>query len=987
MILRLKAKHHRLLSRKAKCFLQFRKFHLLSNNDLYEKLKNSNYLIKLIKDVKDGTEKEYKEEHGLSNIDLGISYLYKNVIMNKGDEKKKKKKKEMMMMIHDNFDDSMHASTNLELYDKRYCNYAITIKQCNDVKSALNIKEVYLYIMNSLNSLTVKQVLLILYSFFVHNMNIVYLKKINEHIINNIYNFKTNDLILIHLFYIYFENKYSYKKGDTHFYLNNYNVFLIRNKFKKDAKINSLNDISSVHREICKLANALIKYSSYLFYKRKQSLHLSQIAEILFLCHKYNNIHNNMHNNIYTEELLDHFVSVLDNSLQLIDISNVELALSEKEKNIKNKNALYDLTKFYTIIDCFYYISGIKKVCEFGHKKNKYFFNFCSFLKRNYKMLSNLDMHQLFLLLQVGGNVEGGENVENVERVVEVENVWTVGRGADNWDVEGDQVFQNFQNSRMKYAILKLIEEKLKQPSDESPQISTVVTCKYFNKCVDTLYSVYLYSNEKYILQNNKNSNVEEMHNEHFSHNSNTDNGHGEMGFENDDKRREEKGEGKYKENYICIDMSGGLHSRVLLNTNRYTTENMSANKHDNYYATDGSKINMKHNRVYKSHTVHLLAHVKFLDSINHYIKTKGTNSKRKYLPILLSSLENSINYKNMLIYFINSLDKTTDIDILLFYIISISTHINNIYVLSYLGYLYERIRIGQFSNSSSFTSDKIEVLLSSLYRLINNNNSYGTNLEVQKDFYKNNKEFFLLLYRNNLDVYEHIKGKLLNMNVIKIRNVQEFLFHYTYKYMIQNTFICLEKKLYYINDLTTINELLYYFLNINNYNMKYSSEISSDARKISILFFEKIFILNFLSIYKDAYNPFHNAVRKILVFISTDTNVDNNILLNYVMNIYFQSCISAFTNNIFTYITNILEDLFKDHFHLTYKNEQFVLFLNSNNLNFDSSKNDIINIMSKMIDYNFNIYIINFLILVYANVNFNKLFHRIKDYLYSYAI
>ncbi|CRG94791.1 conserved Plasmodium protein, unknown function [Plasmodium gallinaceum] len=858
--------------------LQFYRFLLINNKDLYSKLKYNNYIIKLIKNVKKINEIEYKKENDVSNLDLSFSYLYKNVIIKSKNEEK-------------HYD----MQNGLKSYNL-CCNYEI-ITNKNDTKNSNDSKKIFYYIINSINICTSQHILMILYSFLIYNINIEYLKRINEHVLNNIYNFKTNELILIQMFYAYFEIKSSRRKNDL--------SDILKVNLINGSNTNSFNTINhSV--EIYNLVKDLIKYGNYLFYKRKQSLLLNDISDILFLYYNYN---------IYNKELFDYFVASLDSNLNSINVANLKILLKEKKK-IKNYN---DLNNFNLIINCYYYISCMKIV----ELKKIFFLNFYDFLLKNH-LLHDLSLHHLLLLLKIT------ENIQNID---------------------------------LKLSILNLIDNILKLSNDIIENNITV--CKNFEKCLNVFNSIFSYCEKfNYINKNEKvDYNLNTRNYENGFRNSTTDGCIGTNYINNkiNDSLNEYNEKDLIKNNYMYNNL------RCINNDSLNNNNNNSIN-----HCFIEDSINIKNGEQNKSIILH--EQIKFLDGINQYIRKKCIDNE--YLKILLTSVANTSNYKNILIYFLDILYKNKNIDILLYYIDLLCTYINNIYVLLHVDYFYKCIIIGKYKD---FTSDKIIILISCLFKFIHNNN-YINSIN-KNNFDNNNKEFFLLLYKNNFDMYEYVKNNLLNMNLNEIKYLDEFLFHLTFKNMIKNTFICLEKNIFYLYNLKAIDKLLYYFLNIYIYYSKYSPKDNFLAVKISTLLFHKIFTLNFLNIYKNSNNKFHDIVKKILISIRLDKDLDEE-LINYILNIYFQNDVSFsnYNEDIFKYITNILEDVFKVSFDLKYKNDVIL---------FDNSNCEFLKIISmkSLIENNFNNNLVNLIFLINNKINFNNLFNKIKEYLYSYAI
>lgn len=86
-------------------------------------------------------------------------------------------------------------------------------------------------------------------------------------------------------------------------------------------------------------------------------------------------------------------------------------------------------------------------------------------------------------------------------------------------------------------------------------------------------------------------------------------------------------------------------------------------------------------------------------------------------------------------------------------------------------------------------------------------------NLNIRKDsFFYKNEEFLLFLYHNNQHMYEHVRDNLLNIQIDKINNLHEFLFHYIYKNMINYTLLYLTKFIFYINNITILDNILHIF-------------------------------------------------------------------------------------------------------------------------------------------------------------------------------
>ncbi|CXI93729.1 conserved Plasmodium protein, unknown function [Plasmodium berghei] len=948
-----RSKHMFFFFKEEKIFHQFRSFLFATNDDLYNKLKYNNYMIKLVKNLKKKSNEnvggyasgnEHNENTGMPNIDAGMCYLYKNVDIIK---KKNIDKKETMIYSYKSNNNLISLENAQNEINEHNFNYkVINIQNDNKKKMCINnIKKVYIFIMNNLNIFTVDHILLILYSFLFNNVNVEYLRQISEHVINNIYNFKTSELLLVHLFYVYYESDkgnskedyFNYNDGLLHYDIMSRCIYenneLVRNISGLDSKKEVLKKIiltnfekqnltNQNNTQINALAKNLIKYSTYLFYKRKDDLNLDQITKIYFLFATYN---------IYNNEFFNHCANIFFEILKSLNLNK----LKNKGNHLVIKNEkvnIQDINKLHMIIQCFYYISGIAKKDTITNEVNKktkniyntnFFYDFYKFIKTNCTILRHANTHHLFLLLKMMDNIYSIEN-----------------------DINYDSIHQFEQNEDAKFIILRLIDERLKCVSqyvnEYTPtKFKNIANCiKIFNH-IPILYYNYYYS---------------------------------KFGFN------------KKNQNNIAVKKQKSEKTSSHLNENHYFDILFSSKKCDK----DNSNLDIKTNNSDSPKIISdELNYVYFLKKNNYFINMKNIDLK-KYLSILLLTIGKIPNYKHMLTYFISNLETSTNnINLLLFYIESISTYTNNIYILLYVDYFVEKItEKNKLSNTYKIGADKIVILLSCLRNFINNKNYIDHHNFYNKmddilekcDFEKNSEEFFMLLYKNKPDIYEHVSQHLSTINTKNIVNLEQFLFHCSYKNMIINTFNCLKDLLFYINNTVLIYNILYLFLFINNYYNKFDINTCSVANRIAQIFFQKLFILKFLNIYSDHQNTLYNVITNIAVYIKLNKEMDND-LLNSIINIYLQNGSSPLSDNIYEHIADQIRSIYNHKFNLVYKDGTYNL---STNPKIDQK--DIIELTNTMIENKYDLCLINLFILFYQKTNFNKLYEDIRDYLYAHV-
>ncbi|SBS86506.1 conserved Plasmodium protein, unknown function [Plasmodium ovale curtisi] len=846
--------------------LQRRTFLFLRNTDLYTKLKHNSYLLKLVKNVKHASENEKKEENSVSTIDLSIAYLFRNISI-------VKKEGENAVWSCSNNQHNMSTKNGiLKKMNAPYCNYNVTTIHQDRIKNDHSVKKVYRHIMESLNILTTEHVLIVLYSFLMNNVNIELIKKINEHVKNNIYNFKTNDLILIHLFYVYFEGTRSVGYSGGY----------------RDHRCNVHGDdvlLDASHKgrnETHELGTNLLRYSSHLFFKRKNTLELNQVAQIILLYHKYG---------MYNEELFAHFTSLLNIALQSVDTATLESAFAKRaEIFIKiKKSVINEITKLYHIVDCIYHMSGIVHIAASEKKRKRHFSQFFAFLEDNPGLISRLDAPLAFALLQVAQNV-GYERKD----VITIRN-------------EHEKPINGERTHHMERLLLRSVNDHLKFLTQGQEPSRAKVECKHFNECVRIFSSVHSYCKQI----------------------------------------REEIG-------------TEGAH--IVCNNNGEVTDESD---------------------LYKG--------MHFLESINKYIR-KERAEHMEYLPVIFQTGKREPMCKHMLLYFISSMEKMTDVKSLLLYMESVSTYTNNIYVLSYIQYFFKSIVTRHFSNRVNFVAEHMTLLFSCLCNFVKMK-EYEHNLKYV-DFNENNRKFFLLLYRNTPHMYEHVKNILLKLNEIEVNDIHSYLFHYAYKHMITYSFICLKNILPYIHSIQIVNKLMYSFLTLNNYYHLHSSEINMDAKRIAELFFHRIFTIKFVRIYKNVHNNFYSATRNILLSIRLDKPLDSE-LLNCVLNVYLQSDSSTFVDDIYEYISYTLTRFIKRTVALTFEKGHGILTLRSAppSAAFSNSmvpQCEILRMMRQMLENSQcvhttsadraiscmgSVYMANLLLLVYSQVDFQQLY------------
>ncbi|ANQ09641.1 Uncharacterized protein PCOAH_00045200 [Plasmodium coatneyi] len=910
---------------------------ILTNRELQSKLKNNSLLVRLIKNVIPSGEKEKGISHEDEGqiIHLGFSYLYKNVTVNKVG-KRKLTWYGASSKYNDDLLSNLRNENSIDLYHEVALSHYV---------SRGNMKEVYSYVMNCLNRLTPQQVLLTLHSFLMHGVQVDHLIKINEHVINNIYNFKTSELILIHLFYVYFEG--NYKNGvaghqhdpvlyheppfgkDENDYPHNHT----------DAECSSSICISNpVKDKIGTLAKELIRYTSHLFYKRREHLLLNQVEEILFIWSKYN---------LYHKELFDHCVRVVERSMHSLKVDYMELVLKGESSPLTNirKESIHHLNNFDLVIKCFYHLSGVRKVTLLEETRLKYFSQFALFLRDNIGLLIQLPLCKLFMLLQVS---------EHTHAKCEME--------------KGDH---------LRGHLLSLIEGRLKRTNqDHHYRRSTYPqeASKNVSKCVRVLDAVHAYysdvcnSDSKYISAKQPPTCVR------------TD---------------------QICEKYHNVgETIGGIPTDASLPKMNNTFNAIAELKNCMHSAESSHIATHQNGRRDQTGVLNCPPNLTFLSSINEYIAV-GSASCKKYLPTLLSTLKGQKKFQHMLLYFINILDKGSGANVLIPYIKLTCEYVSNIYVLSYMGYLYKcAIASKDFSNRANFNSEKVLALLSTLHTLIRNDYQVlesdacsGNPPNVSPNgitFHQNNEQFLTSLRECNPNVYEHVQANLLHLNLKEIKKLDEFLFHYVYKHMVNDTFEYLANVVPYMNSQPLVNRLLWLFVQINNYYSVHANEGGAPiGEKIATLFFQKICILNFLTTYQDRNDNCYEAAKNILTYVRLEKDVER-ALSNYVLNLYFKNYTGRLGNEgIFAYITDILQKLSNCSCVLTYHQNDGTFLICSNGTDQLSGPlvgSQIMHIINTLLQNNCCAHLINFLFLINAGVSFGTLFGGIRNHLYSYA-
>ncbi|SPJ12963.1 conserved Plasmodium protein, unknown function [Plasmodium sp. DRC-Itaito] len=955
-----------------KFLLRFERF--FYNNiykDVENKLKYNNYLLKIIKNVKKINERHtssYKEDNDVYNLDVAICYLYKNVNITYENELKKNRYNNY---ISDN-------NNKLDSYDPYMKNDTCKVI-INNINNGCSKNKMYLYIMNHINIFTTNHVLLILYSFLIYKIKWEHIKQINEHVLNNIYNFKTYELILIQIFFTYFEIKYNQieKRNKSRYNFQQGNIIC---SYGKDHKIQ--NNVINKNNVITYMSREMLKYCNYIYYKRRENFQLNDIIQLCSIYYNYKT---------YNKELYDFFLDILNKKLYMLNINKIMENIKKDDnkyrtnkKGINNHTHIFntfqynhnkidiyskhEFDKLCTFIEGYYYLSSIP------NKGSQYtaFRKFSDFINKYKDIITLLNINEVFLLLQLSQNM----NCINIKLYI--------------LDILYNKLSQrHFVNNHF-----LLQYEKRKEHVEDTN----------FNKCINIFNSLY-----KYIpIYNNNNDNCENNNMVEIKHICNN------LYYNNINHTHIEK---KKKKTIIS------------LNDNYDVEKNFCKN------------INEKKKKKKKE--------MNFFDDINQYLIIDNIFDNQKYLYILLSCLNNiesnNISTVRSLLFFLNSLNKCNNIDLILSYINIISRHINNIYILTYVEYFYNYMTTRVFNN---FTSEKVEILMLNMFQFLRHNNGINfildkddknvkieteeekikndntnehiiiknirndeindwsttiikeNNLNIIKDsFFHKNKEFLLFLYHNNQHMYEHVRDNLLNIHIDKINNLDEFLFHYIYKNMINYTLLYLKKNIFYINNITILDNILHIFLNIYNYYYIHNNNNTIHMEllyKPSILFFQKIILLNFLSIYNNKEhkdNTYHNTlVHNILNIITLENNINNDILIfNYMMNIYFikaSFCSKSYNENILEYITNMIQPYLNDQIYLKYNNGYIIDSNIKSNINTETYKSvHIKNIMiCQMIQNHFNTYVINLLILVYDNKNFNKIFEFIRQHLYTYA-
>ncbi|KYN94245.1 hypothetical protein PRSY57_1458800 [Plasmodium reichenowi] len=960
-----------------KCVLRFERL-FYSNNykDVEKKLKYNSHLLKLIKNVKKINEchTSYKEDSDVYNLDVAICYLYKNVNITYENDFKKNRYNNYISDYNNN-----KYNNKIDSYDPYMKNdtYKVIINNINNGNSK---NKMYLYILNHINIFTTNHVLLILYSFLIYKIKWEHIKKINEHVLNNIYNFKTYELILIQIFFTYFEIKYNEenKRNES------------RYNFQKGNNISSYAKNHKIENNVITyMSRDMIKYCNSIYYKRKEYLHLNDIIHLCCIYYNYN---------VYYKELYDYFVDILNKQLYMLNMNKIMENIKKDNNNYRTNNKVihnhvhmfntfeynhdkinvyskHEFDKMSTIIEGYYYLSSIPN----KGKQNMTFHKFSDFINKYKDIITHLNINEVFLLLQLSQNI----NCVNIKLYI--------------LDILSNKLSQGH-----------LVNDHLLGYQKRKEHVED----KNFNKCINIYNSLYQYI---LIYNNNcENNNRVEIKN-------------------------------------IC----NNLYYNNIYNTHIENKEKSTISLNDSYDIEKNICQNINEKKI-KEQKKGKKKEMNFFDHINEYLIIDNIFDNQKYLYILISCLNNiesnNISMVHSLFFFLNSLNKCNKIDLILSYINIISRHINNIYILTYVEYFYKCMTTRVFNN---FTAEKVEILMLNMLQFLRHKNGSKfikdeegknekiqtedekikndntnehiimknirneeingcssniikeNNLNIMKDsFFYKNEEFLLFLYHNNQHMYEHVRDNLLNIQIDKINNLHEFLFHYIYKNMINYTLLYLTKFIFYINNITILDNILHIFLNIYNYYYIYNNNNSNNNHmellyKSSILFFQKIILLNFLSIYNNkehTYNTYHNTlVHKILNIITIDNNNNNNninndiLIFNYMMNMYFiknSFCSKSYNENILEYITNMIQPYVKDKIYLKYNNGYIMDSNIKSNINTETYKRvPIKNMMiCQMIQNNFNTYVINLLLLLYDNKNFNKIFEFIKEYLYTYA-
>ncbi|KJP88453.1 hypothetical protein AK88_01905 [Plasmodium fragile] len=936
---------------------------IITNRELKSKLKNNTHLVRLIKHVIPSEEREKSMSHEDEGqiIHLGFSYLYKNVTINKVG-----RRKGMWYEAPGQYNDDVltyfRNENSMDGYHEVVVSHHAEGKKGNKFVSRGNIKEVYSYVINSLTKLTPQQVLLTLHSFIMHGVQVEHLIKINDHVINNIYNFKTSELILIHLFYIYFEGNcgngvagrpiasVTCRDGVAHrdavacrdevtgseppfgkeenYYHYEYN----------DGECSpSLHITKHAQHKIRTVAKELTRYTSHLFYKRRQQLLLNQIEEILFIWSKYNLCH---------KELFDPFLKVIERSMESLQVNNMESILKgESSPLIKiRKESLHDLNNFDAIIKCFYHLSGVREITLLDETRLKYFSKFGLFLWNNFALLAQLPLHKLFMLLQVG------------------EHIYACG--------------EKEKRDRLQCHLFSLIEGKLKQTNPDHHCGRRTCPQEASNneaKCVRVLDAVRAY----YADMCNSNSQC--------------------MGVKQPPACGITDQSCENVHNVGETNRATPTHASLpnMSKTGNAVDEPKNCTRH-----ADGSHVATHQYGGDQIGVLNCPPNVTFLSSINEYIAV-GSEPCKKYLPTLLSILKGQKKFQHMVLYFINHVDNGSGANVLIPFIKLTHEYVNNIYALSYMGYLYKcAITSKDLSNRANLNAEKVVVLLSTLHRRIRSDyemlhggerNGNPPNVSPNAiTFHQHNEIFLASLRASNPNVYEHVQANLLNLNLKEIKKLDEFLFHYVYKHVVNDTFEYLENIIPYMNSQPLVNHLLWLFVQINNYYSVYSNEGKVPrGEKIATLFFQKICILNFLKIYQDKNDNCYEAVKNILTYVRLQKDVDK-ALSNYVLNLYFKKYIGPFGHEaMYVYITDMLQKLANCNCVLTFQHDD--IFLTCSNEKTDRLggsllRSQVMPIINTLVQNNCCAHLINFLLLVNARVSFSTLFAGLRNHLYSYA-